>query len=112
LTGLQPDADAMADWAACATLQFFRQFRFFAILRDIVWPIRVSCRGVGMGTTEKFRRKAEECMRKAAEISNRTSARLLLVKADFYLKTAEEGEAQQLSARDPQMSDDRVNVQR
>jgi hypothetical protein len=53
----------------------------------------------GMGSVEVLRNKAEECLEKACEISNRQRVRLLLVQAHNHLKCAEETEAQQLSAR-------------
>jgi hypothetical protein len=54
-----------------------------------------------MGRIDLWRRKAEDCLKKAHAISDRQRARLLLVQAHNYLKKAEETEAQQLSARRP-----------
>jgi uncharacterized protein HemY len=54
-----------------------------------------------MGTVDLLRSKAEKYLEKARAISDRQRARLLLVKAHNYLKSAEEAEAQQLSARRP-----------
>jgi len=54
-----------------------------------------------MERVDLWRRKAEDCLQKAHEVSDRQRARLLLVQAHNYLKNAEEREAQQLSARRP-----------
>jgi hypothetical protein len=54
-----------------------------------------------MGSIDLLRSKAEEYLEKARGISDRQRARLLLVQAHNYLKSAEETEAQQLSARRP-----------
>jgi hypothetical protein len=53
-----------------------------------------------MTSIELFRRRAEECLRKANDISDRHRARLLLVQAHNQLKAAEELEAEQLNARE------------
>jgi hypothetical protein len=59
------------------------------------------CRGeYRMTNIELFRRRAEECLRKANAVSDRHRARLLLVEAHNQLKSAEELEAEQLTARD------------
>jgi hypothetical protein len=52
-----------------------------------------------MNATESLRSKAESYLEKARRISDRQRARLLLVQAHNYLKSAEETEAEQLSAR-------------
>ena len=54
-----------------------------------------------MGSVDLLRSKAEEYLEKARGISDRQRVRLLLVQAHNYLKSAEETEAQQLSARRP-----------
>jgi uncharacterized protein HemY len=54
-----------------------------------------------MGTVDLLRSKAEKYLEKARAISDRQRARLLLVQAHNFLKSAEETEAQQLSARRP-----------
>jgi hypothetical protein len=54
-----------------------------------------------MGSVDLLRSKAEEYLEKARGISDRQRARLLLVQAHNYLKSAEETEAQQLSAWRP-----------
>ena len=54
-----------------------------------------------MGSVDLLRSKAEEYLEKARGIGDRQRARLLLVQAHNYLKSAEETEAQQLSARRP-----------
>jgi uncharacterized protein HemY len=54
-----------------------------------------------MGTVELLRSKAEKYLEKARAISDRQRARLLLVQAHNFLKSAEETEAQQLNARRP-----------
>jgi hypothetical protein len=54
-----------------------------------------------MGTVELLRSKAEKYLEKARAIGDRQRARLLLVQAHDLLKSAEETEAQQLSARRP-----------
>ena len=54
-----------------------------------------------MGHVDLLRSKAEEYLEKARAISDRQRARLLLVQAHNYLKSAEETEAQQLSAKPP-----------
>ena len=51
-----------------------------------------------MNATESLRSKASY-LEKARRISDRQRARLLLVQAHNYLKSAEETEAEQLSAR-------------
>jgi hypothetical protein len=52
-----------------------------------------------MGSVELLRSKAEEYLEKARAVGDRQRARLLLLQAHNYLKSAEETEAQQLSAR-------------
>jgi hypothetical protein len=52
-----------------------------------------------MGTVDLLRSKAEKYLEKARAISDRQRARLLLVQAHNFLKSAEETEAQQLNAR-------------
>jgi hypothetical protein len=52
-----------------------------------------------MASIEFLRKRAEECLEKARQVGERQKARLLLVQAHNYLKQAEEGEAQKLSAR-------------
>ena len=52
-----------------------------------------------MNATESLRSKAESYLEKARRISDRHRALLLLVQAHNYLKSAEETEAEQLSAR-------------
>jgi len=54
-----------------------------------------------MGHVDLLRSKAEEYLEKARAISDRQRARLLLVQAHNFLKSAEETEAQQLTARRP-----------
>lgn len=53
-----------------------------------------------MGELERLRQRADECLQKAQEVGNRQRARLLMVQAHNYLKTAEEAEARQFNARD------------
>lgn len=55
--------------------------------------------GCRMASIEFLRKRAEEYLEKARQVSERQKARLLLVQAHNYLKQAEEGEAQKLSAR-------------
>jgi len=52
-----------------------------------------------MGQVDLLRSKAEKYLEKARAISDRQRARLLVVEAHNLLKSAEETEAQQLSAR-------------
>jgi hypothetical protein len=54
-----------------------------------------------MGTVDLLRSKAEKYLEKARAISDRQRARLLLVQAHNFLKSAEETEAQELNARRP-----------
>ena len=53
-----------------------------------------------MKTVELFRRRAEECLKRASQVSERQHIRLLLVQVHNHLKRAEETEAQELNARD------------
>jgi hypothetical protein len=52
-----------------------------------------------MRSVELLRRRAEECLERASQVSERQRARLLLVQAHNHLKQAEETEAQELNAR-------------
>jgi tmRNA-binding protein len=60
-----------------------------------------------MGSIDLLRSKAEKYLEKARAVSDRQRARLLLVHAHNLLKSAEETEAQQLSARRPPSAEER-----
>ena len=60
-----------------------------------------------MGRVDLLRNKAEKYLEKALAISDRQRARLLLVQAHNLLKSAEETEAEQLSARRPSVAEER-----
>ena len=61
----------------------------------------------GMGSIDLLRSKAEKYLEKARAVSDRQRARLLLLQAHNLLKSAEETEAQQLSARRPPSAEER-----
>ena len=52
-----------------------------------------------MANVEVLKRRADEVLREASKMTDRNRMRSLLVKAHDYLKSADETEAQQLSAR-------------
>jgi hypothetical protein len=70
--------------------------RIFAKIFD---SIPGDLRGWAMRNVELFRRRAEECLERASQVSERQRVRLLLVQAHNHLKQAEETEAQELNAR-------------